>query len=122
VCRSLKVLCAAPGLEGLQALREASVGAAWELVGGAASLEELAAQIAERTPDVVVVDERLGGGVQTAREASPQARIVALARQDGTDGRRARSAWDGASVSVWSLEEIRPAILGISSPGGPIRS
>jgi hypothetical protein len=119
VCRSLKVLCAAPGPERLQALKEASVGAAWELVGGAASLEELAAQIAERAPDVVVVDDGLSGGVEAAREASPQARIVALARD--LDGGEAPS-WDGGpTVSVRTLEEVRPAILGTPSPGGPVR-
>ena len=35
MCRALKVLCAAEGRERLAVLKRASVGARWELVGGA---------------------------------------------------------------------------------------
>ena len=60
MCRALKVLCAAEGRERLAVLKRASVGARWELVGGALSVEELARQVVELGPDIVIIEAGLG--------------------------------------------------------------
>ena len=56
MCRAMKILCAAPDAESLRALKAAAVSATWELVGGAATSEELVRQLDDHAPDVVVVD------------------------------------------------------------------
>jgi hypothetical protein len=111
VCRALKLLCAAPGVERLSSLKRASVSAAWELVGGATSVEELGAQMAEWEPDVVVVDAALGpGSVDAVRAVRAHARIVSL------------GAVTGADEVAETLDAVRAAVLGLPSPGGPVRS
>jgi hypothetical protein len=104
------VLCAAPDREGLAGLRRASVGAQWELVGGAASLDVLESQVLEWRPDVVVLDAGLGRrAVEAARRARPGVRVVSLGPLEGAD------------AEVAELDEVRPAILGLPRPGGPVR-
>jgi DNA-binding NarL/FixJ family response regulator len=111
MCRALKVLCAA-GEGRLGDLKRAAVGAVWELVGGASTEEELIRQIAEWDPDVVVIDGSLGAGAAArARRATTRARIVAVGMAAGA-----------ADSSVSSLDDVRPAVLGLPNPGGPIRS
>jgi hypothetical protein len=111
MCRPLRVLCAAAGPERLEELRRATVGTHWELVGGCASLEALEEQVAEWRPDVVVVDAGLGESAVTAvRRVRPSTRIVALGTMSGADTEAA------------SQEDIRGAILGLPSPGGPVRT
>lgn len=110
MCRALTVLCATTDRARLGELKRASVGVEWELAGGATSLEELAAQVADLRPDVVVIDAALGPeGVSNAKEAKPGVRIVSIGPLPGADGEAA------------SLEEVRAAILGLPRPGGPIR-
>jgi DNA-binding NarL/FixJ family response regulator len=109
MCRAVKVLCAGAGRERLAELRRASVGAEWELVGGASTLDELVAQLEERRPDVLVLDADLGEeSVLRARAARPGIRIVGIGRLPGAD-------------DVASLEVVRAAILGLHRPGGPVR-
>ena len=103
MCRALKILCAAPTRERLAEIKRATVSVNWELVGGATSLDELGVQIAEWTPDVVVLDKGLGSVAEArAREAKERLRIVVVEAADA--------------------ESIRQAILGLPQPGGPVRS
>ena len=112
MCRALKVLCAAPGRERLDELKRAAVSAHWELAGGAASLPELAGQLEQWRPDVVVLEGDLGpAAVGLCRAARPGARIVVV---------RAVAPAEGADATIDSLEDVRAAILGVPRPGGPV--
>jgi CheY-like chemotaxis protein len=107
-CRALTVLCAASGAERLAELKRAAVAAEWELVGGAASLDELLVQLAERQPDLIVLDTSLGADAAIqARRAAPRARIVSVGPLPGVDEEAA------------GLGEVRAAILGVPRNGGP---
>jgi DNA-binding NarL/FixJ family response regulator len=109
MCRAVKVLCAAADPERLSELKRAAVAAEWELVGGAASLDELVTQLEERRPDVLVLDAGLGPeSVVRARAALPSVRVVAIGPLAGAD-------------DVASLDVVRTAILGLPRPGGPVR-
>ena len=111
MCRALKLLCAAPGQDRLMNLKRATVSATWELVGGAASLEELGDQVAGWRPDVVVLDASLGPeAVAAIRSELPRCRIVSV------------GAVEGADAVAPSLEHVRDTVLGIPKPGGPIRA
>jgi hypothetical protein len=111
VCRALRVLCAALDWTRLGELKRATVGVEWELSGGATSLDELAAQVADLRPDVVVVDGTLGpDAVARAREAKPGVRVVSIGPLPEADQEAA------------SLDEVRAAILGLPRPGGPVRA
>lgn len=112
MCRALKVLCAAPGRDRLAELKRAAVSTNWELVGGAASLEELAGQLESWRPDVVVLDSNLGAeAVAAVRSLLDRARIVTVG-----------SAVAGADDVAASLDEVRAAVLGLPRPGGPVRA
>lgn len=109
MCRAVKVLCAAAVPERLAELKRAAAAAEWELVGGAASLDEMVAQLDERRPDVLVLDAGLGEeSVLKARAVLPAVRIVGIGPVAGAD-------------DVASLEAVRAAILGLPRPGGPVR-
>ncbi|HEY3209330.1 MAG TPA: SGNH/GDSL hydrolase family protein [Actinomycetota bacterium] len=111
MCRALTVLCAASDRARLGELKRASVAVEWELAGGATSLEELAAQVADLRPDVVVIDAALGPqAVAKAKEAKPGIRVVSIGPLPQADEEAA------------SLEEVRAAILGLPRPGGPVRA
>jgi hypothetical protein len=76
-----------------------------------ASVEELGAQVAEWEPDIVVIDAALGpGAVDAVRAVRGHARIVSL------------GAVAGADVVAETLDEVRASVLGLPSPGGPVRS
>ncbi|HYT80894.1 MAG TPA: hypothetical protein VEQ37_16885 [Actinomycetota bacterium] len=110
MCRALTVLCAATDRARLGELKRASVAVEWELAGGATSLEELATQVADLRPDVVVIDGALGSqAVANAKEAKPGVRVVSVGPVPEADEQAA------------SLEEVRAAILGLPRPGGPVR-
>ena len=110
MCRALKVLCAAPDQDRLAELKRASVSAIWELTGGARSPDELAAQVADLEPDVVVLDGRMPeDSVRRIREVRPRVRVVGVGEVSGAD------------ATASSLDEIRDAILGLPPVGGPIR-
>lgn len=109
MCRALKVLCAAPGADRLASLKRATVSVNWELVGGAASAEELARQAGLHRPDVIVVEAALGPeAVAAALAVRPEVRIVSVGRLDGTHAVAA------------SLEDIREVVLGAPRPSGPV--
>jgi len=111
MCRALKVLCAAPDRARLAELKRAAVGVAWELVGGAASLDELPGQLASWRPDVVVLDAALGpGAIGVVDETGRSVRVVSVGELPGSD------------AVVGSLDEVRDAILGVPRPGGPVRT
>jgi ABC-type hemin transport system substrate-binding protein len=110
MCRALRVLCAAADEERLVAVKRAAVSPNWELVGGAGSARDLAVQIREWRPDVVVLDASLGPqAVAAVRNAGGRIRLVSIGSMTGTDGMTA------------SLENLRDAILGLPTPGGPVR-
>ena len=112
MCRALRVLCAAADPERLVPLRRASVSASWELTGGAVGPEEAVLQAGELAPDVVVLDG-FGPEVVTAvRRAAPRARVVTVGPERAGE----------ADAIAASLEEVRPAILGMPLPGGPVRA
>jgi DNA-binding NarL/FixJ family response regulator len=97
-------------LEALESLKRASVGALWEIVGGAASAGELVRLLDEHQPDVVVIDARLGDEVITrVRDIRPAARIVSLGPSRGVDAEAA------------TLDEVRSAVMAVPAPGGPVR-
>jgi len=111
MCRALRVLCAAPDEGRLLALRRATTAASWEVVGGATSIDDLARQVVDWRPDVVVVDAAFGdGAVPAIRSARPTAKIVAV------------GSLAGADAEAVELDEIRPAIVGLPRPGGPVRA
>lgn len=110
MCRALTVMCAATDRARLGELKMASVAVEWELAGGATSIEELAAQVADLRPDVVVIDAALGPrAALMAKVAKPGVRVVSIGPLAHADEEAA------------SLEEVRAAILGIPRPGGPVR-
>lgn len=86
------------------------MSALWELTGGARSLDELAAQLGDLEPDVVVVDDRMPeDAVRRIREVRSRARVVGVGNVSGAD------------ATASSLDGIRDAILGLPPVGGPIR-
>jgi AmiR/NasT family two-component response regulator len=102
MCRALKILCAAPTPERLAELKRATVTVHWELVGGATSVDELAAQIEEWNPDVVVLDKGFeSNGEARARQAKDTIRVVVVETADA--------------------DSVREAILRAPQPGGPVR-
>ena len=110
MCRALTVLCAADDRDRLLELKRASVAVEWELAGGATSVEELAAQVADLRPDVVVVDAALGSqAVAEARAAKPGVRVVSVGPLPEAD------------EEATSVAHVREAILGLPRPGGPVR-
>jgi predicted oxidoreductase len=113
MCRALVVVCAAPDRESLMALKRAAVGSEWELSPGATTDDEAIAEIEERLAHVLVVSGGVGDVVSRARERWPGLRIVVVAPPPGpTD----------ATVVVGSLDEVRGAVMGLPSPGGPVRA
>jgi hypothetical protein len=111
MCRAVRVLCAASDSDRLRELRAAAVSAHWELVGGASSLTELEDHAREWRPDIVVVDGALGDqAVPAVRRSAPNARIVTVGSLPGSD------------AECGSLDEIRPTVLGLPRPGGPVRA
>ena len=108
MCRAFKVLCVAPDREALMALKRAAVAANWELAPGAESQDEALAQLLDHRAHVMVVFGDFDGLAGRAREVYPALRIVAD-----------RSLPEADEV-VSSLEEVRPAIVGLPRPGGPV--
>jgi hypothetical protein len=110
MCRALRVLCAGPGPERLSELRRACVSAVWELVGGVSAIDQLAGQLDEWRPDVVVIDAELGPeAAPTVRRVRPTARLVGVGPVPGAD------------ASAASIQDVREAVLGLPRPGGPVR-
>jgi hypothetical protein len=108
MCRALKILCAASTPERLAEMKRATVSVQWELVGGATSADELAAQVREWNPDVLVLHRELGPDTEArAREVKETLRIVVVETPDADSG-------------DWG-DSIRDAILALPQPGGPVR-
>lgn len=111
MCRSLRVLCAAPGGERLAELKLATVSARWELVGGATSTHELADQLERWQPDVIVLDSDLGpAAVARCRATRPGARLIVVGAGEASEMADAAAGQDG----------VREVIIGIPWPGGPV--
>ena len=110
MCRSLKVLCAAPGPDRLRALKRATVSASWELVGGVGDEADLLAQLTSWRPDVVVLQDMGEGAVALVRRTMPLARIVSVG-----------VAVPGADAWAGTQDDVRGAVLGMPRPGGPVR-
>jgi hypothetical protein len=111
VCRALLVVCVAPDRESLMELKRATVGTDWELTPGATTAVDAVAQIEDRNAHVLVVSGPLAAEVVAAvRERSQWVRVIAVAEADV----------EGASTVVASLDEVRGAVKGLPSPGGPV--
>ena len=110
MCRSLRVLCAAPGSDRLGALKRATVSASWELVGGVSDGADLLAQLTSWRPDVVVLQDMGEEAVALVRSTLPLARVVTV----GMAAPRA-DAWAGTE------DDVPEAVLGVPRPGGPVR-
>lgn len=99
VCRALRVLCAASDRSRLREVKLAAASAAWELVGGAVSLEELLTQLMEWRPDVVVLAAPgWADATRLTRATSPGTRLVV----------------------VDDLSRVKDAIAAAPRPGGPV--
>ena len=109
MCRALKVLCAAPDREALQALKMAAVSKEYELTGGATDAEELLRQTEDLEPDAVVVHAALAGALEQLRAQYPSLRTVLVGAES-----------DAADVSVADPDAVRAAVLGLPGPGGPV--
>ncbi len=113
MCRALLVVCVAPDRESLVALKHATVGTDWELTPGATNAQDAVAQVEDRGAHVLVVAGGFAADVVAAvRERWPWLRVVAV-----TDG-----PVEGATVVVASLHDVRAAVKGLPSPGGPVRT
>jgi len=112
MCRALRILCAATGPSRLGELKRAAVSAHWELVGGATSSGELSDQLAEWEPDVIVLEADLGAeALLLARRLRPTSRVIVVGGAEPLEG------YDEA---VERLEDVRPTIMGLPRPGGPV--
>jgi hypothetical protein len=111
MCRALRVLCVAPDLDRLAALKRAAVSADWELSPGATDEAAALEQLEAERPHVVVVVDGLGAFdrfVRETRRRHPFVRIVA------------ERPLPEASVVVTDLGDLRAAIKGLPRPAGPI--
>lgn len=111
MCRAILVLCVAADAESLVQVKQASVGAEWELAPGAIEPGDALAQLkSTRAHCMVAWGPGLGDLIRTARENFPGLRII-------TD-----DDVPEASAVVASLDEVRSAITGLPRPGGPVRA
>ena len=111
MCRALRIMCAASDSDRLAVLKKAAGSAHWEVVGGAASMEELPDKLGEWNPDVVVLDGAMGAaGVRVVRGARPEARIVTLGPEEA-----------GGDAAAETMEDIRRAVLELPRMGGPVK-
>ena len=109
MCRAVKVLCVAPDDAALAALKRASVGASWELTGGATDLRSALDQIDVERPQALVVFGPFERLVALASERFPGLRIV-------TD-----RDTPGASAVAGSANDVRDLLMQLPRPGGPVR-
>ena len=113
MCRALLVVCVAPDRESLVALKQAAVGTDWELTPGATSVQDAVAQVEDRGAHVLVVSGPAGPEVVAAvRERWPWMRVLAVSDRPV----------EGANAVVASLDDVRAAVKGLPSPGGPVRT
>ena len=113
MCRALLIVCVAPDRESLVALKLAAVGTDWELTPGATTAADAVAQIEDRGAHVLVAAGSLAADVVAAvRERWPWMRVVAVSDEPV----------EGADTVVAALDEVRGAVKGLPSPGGPVRS
>jgi len=113
MCRALLIVCVALDRDSLVELKRATVGTDWELTPGATSVPDAVAQIEDRSAHVLVVAGALASDVVAAvRERWAWLRVVAVSDEPV----------EGASVVVESLDDVRDAVKGLPSPGGPVRS
>jgi hypothetical protein len=110
MCRALTVLCVAPDVAALAELKQATIGAEWELAPGATDEDDALTQLETERPHVLVAFGDLAHLVSVARELYPGLRIL-------TD-----RELPGASAIVSSPAEVRDAVKGLPRPGGPVRS
>jgi hypothetical protein len=104
----LKVLCVASDAERLLQLKQATVGAEWELAPGATNEADAIGQIDAERPHILVAFGPFERLVALASERFPGMRII-------TD----RDA-PGATDMAASLDEVRGLVKGSPRPGGPV--
>jgi hypothetical protein len=108
MCRALKVLCVAPDRAQLVALKQAVVGAEWELCPGATDLRSALDQIDAERPHAVVAVGPFEELVALVAERFPGMRIV-------TD-----RPMPGAGTVLDTVSDARTALRQQPRPGGPV--
>jgi hypothetical protein len=109
MCRAVKVLCVAPNEEQLRALKQASVGADWELCPGATDLRGALDQIDVERPHHLVVFGAFEELVALVAERFPGMRIVTDRPMQG-------------ATAVASMTDVRAGLRAQPLPGGPVVS
>ena len=100
MCRAVKVLCVAPDLDVLRALKTATVSAEWELMPGAVDEREALDQINVERPHAMVAFGPFAGLIATVAQRFPGMRIV-------TD-----RDTPGATMVATSAGEVRELLKG----------
>jgi hypothetical protein len=108
VCRALKVLCVATDEGALQALRQATTTADWELTSGATNETDALGLIDSERPHTMVVFGDFERLVLLARDRFPAMRIVTDRDTPGTNAVAA------------SRDDVRVLLRSLGRPGGPI--
>jgi hypothetical protein len=108
VCRALKVLCVATDEGALQALRQATTTADWELTSGATNETDALGLIDSERPHTMVVFGDFERLVLLARDRFPAMRIVTDRDTPGTNAVAA------------SRDDVRALLRSLGRPGGPI--
>jgi hypothetical protein len=108
VCRALKVLCVATDEGALQALRQATTTADWELTSGATNETDALGLIDAERPHAMVVFGDFERLVLLARDRFPAMRIVTDRDTPGTNAVAA------------SRDDVRVLLRSLGRPGGPI--
>ena len=103
------MLCIAPETARLNEVKRAAVSADWELAPGATDRADALEQLASERPHVIVAIGVSPDVVRAVRERAPYVRLV-------TDLDVAE-----ADLVVHDEAEIRAAVKGTPSPGGPVR-
>jgi hypothetical protein len=107
VCRAVTVMCVAPDVDQLRALKQAVVAAEWELTPGATDLRSALDQVDAERPHAMVVVGPFEELVAMVAERFPGMRIVA------------DHEMPGATV-VAGMSDAREALRMQRRPGGPV--
>ena len=113
MCRALLVVCVAPDRESLVELKRSTVGTDWELTPGATSAADAVAQIEDRGAHVLVAAGSLAADAVVAVSLKKKRMHVVAVSDEPVEG---------ADAVVATLDEVRGAVKGLPSPGGPVRS
>ena len=108
MCRAVKVLCVATDDEALQALRQATTAADWELTPGATNETDALGLIDSERPHTMVAFGDFERLVSLVRDRFPAMRIVTDRDTPGTN------------AVAGSRGHVRELLRSFGRPGGPI--